>query len=157
MPRPMARPSQPTVRLAAFALSAVVLAACTGSAADRDGQTGTTGSVDTGPTPAQTLTPGVAVYTYENAGLEVVVDIRGSDATLSVDNGTEHDLDEPDLYVLDAVDGHEVDVRVLDAAPVGAGERATFEVDLGEVEVDRIGLLVLLFGRDNYGAFVRTG
>jgi hypothetical protein len=153
----MARPWQPTLRLAACALFAAVLVACTGSAADTDGETGTTGSVDTGPTPAQTFTPGVAVYTYENAELEVVVDIRGSDATLHVDNGTEQDLDEPDLYVLDALDGHEIDVRVVDATPVGAGERATFDVDLGEVEVDRIGLLVLLFGRDNYGAFVRTG
>jgi len=59
--------------------------------------------------------------------------------------------------VLDAVDGHEIEVDVLQSAPVDAGETAIFDVSLSEVDVDQIGLLVLLFGRDDYGAFVRTG
>ncbi len=44
----------------------------------------------------------------------------------------------------------------MNSAPVAAGERATFDVTLDGVTVDDIGLLVLLFGADNYGAFVRT-
>jgi hypothetical protein len=44
----------------------------------------------------------------------------------------------------------------VDSAPVAAGESATFDVRLDDITVDDIGLLVLLFGADNYGAFVRT-
>ena len=36
------------------------------------------------------------------------------------------------------------------------GDSATFGVALDGVGVEDIGLLVLLFGADNYGAFVRT-
>ena len=42
------------------------------------------------------------------------------------------------------------------STPVAAGERATFDVRLDGITVDDIGLLVLLFGADDYGAFVRT-
>jgi hypothetical protein len=44
----------------------------------------------------------------------------------------------------------------VDAAPVPAGQTATFDAAFEGVEVRNIGLLILLFGRDNYGAFVRT-
>ena len=37
-----------------------------------------------------------------------------------------------------------------------AGDTASFHVQLDDLSVDDIGLLVLLFGEDNYGAFVRT-
>ena len=36
------------------------------------------------------------------------------------------------------------------------GEHASFDVKLNGITVDDIGLLVLLFGADNFGAFVRT-
>lgn len=155
----MPRPMQPTRRFAALALaSAVLLGACTGGEGDPGGTAGTgeTGSVDTGPTPAETLTPGQGVYTYQNAGLTVTLTVEGASATLNVDNGTEHDLDPPGLYVLDAVDGHQIDLEVTEAAPIPAGESAGFDVTLGDVSLEQIGLLVLLFGQDNYGAFVRT-
>jgi hypothetical protein len=44
----------------------------------------------------------------------------------------------------------------VDSAPVAAGEQASFDVKLDGITVDDIGLLVLLFGADSYGAFVRT-
>jgi hypothetical protein len=148
---------EPTRRFAALVLvSTLLLGGCTGSEGPND-DGGATGSTETGPTPAQSLTPGVARYTYENAGLTVRVDLEGDSGTMAVDNATGNDLDRPDLYVLDAVDGHEIDVQVLDSEPVGAGDSATFDVSMGEADIDRIGLLVLLFGKDNYGAFVRTG
>jgi len=159
----MPRPMQTTRRFAALAVaSALLLGACTGGdegsgTTGATGGVGITGSQDTGPTPAQTLTPGVGTFTYENGGLTVTFDVEGSSGTLEVDNRSGHDLDDPDLYVLDAVDGHEIAVDVRQSAPVAAGEIATFDVSLGEVDVDQVGLLVLLFGRDNYGAFVRTG
>ena len=108
--------------------------------------------------PAQTFTgaPGTAVYEYANEGLLVTLELDGSEGTLEVDNGSANDLDAPGVYVKDAVDGHEIDGEVLASAPVAAGERATFDVTLDGVTVDDIGLLVLLFGADDYGAFVRT-
>ena len=154
---------EPTRRFVMLAVAgSMLLAGCTGSGDEGDatgatGGVGITGVQDTGPTPAQTLTPGVGSFTYENGGLTVTVDVEGSAGTLEVDNRSGHDLDAPDLYVLDAVDGHEIAVDVTEGAPIGAGETATFDVSLGDVDVDQVGLLVLLFGKDNYGAFVRTG
>jgi len=157
----MPRPMKPTGRLVALLCLACALGACTGG--DTGGDTGSTGGTDASttaevPTPAQTFTgaPGTATYEYANEGLLVTVDVDGSDGTLEVENDSDHDLDPPGLYVEDAVDGHEIDGEVVDSAPVAAGEAATFDVRLDGITVDDIGLLVLLFGADNYGAFVRT-
>jgi hypothetical protein len=148
---------KPTGRLVALLCVAIALGACTGG---DGGPTGSTGPSTTSeaPTPAQSFTgaPGTATYEYANEGLLVTVDLDGSDGTLEVENDSEHDLDPPGLYVEDAVDGREIDGEVVDSAPVAAGESATFDVRLDDITVDDIGLLVLLFGDDNYGAFVRT-
>lgn len=141
-------------------VSLVAFAACTGDdeppAATAPPSETSTSAV---PTPAETFTgaPGTATYTYALEGLTVTVELDGSEGTMQVENGSEHDLDAPGLYVLDAVDGHEVDGEVLASAPVPADGSATFDVALDGVGVEDIGLLVLLFGADNYGAFVRTG
>ena len=144
------------VLLPAVLVLAIVLAACDGGGEPSNSASKTTSAVV--PTPAETFTgaPGTATYEYANEGLVVTVTLDGSDGTLDVENDSENDLDAPGLYVLDAVDGHEVDGTVLDAAPVAAGDTATFDVRLDDLTVDDIGLLVLLFGADNYGAFVRT-
>jgi hypothetical protein len=152
---------KPTGRLVALLGVAMALGACTGGDGGGDGgPTGSAGPSTTSevPTPAQSFTgaPGTATYEYANEGLLVTVDLDGSDGTLEVENDSEHDLDPPGLYVEDAVDGHEIDGEVVDSAPVAAGESATFDVTLDDITVDDIGLLVLLFGADNYGAFVRT-
>lgn len=148
---------KPTGRLVVLVVVVIALGACTGG---EGGSTATTGPSPTSdvPTPAQTFTgaPGTAVYEYANEGLLVTLELDGSDGTLEVDNGSASDLDAPGLYVKDAVDGHEVDGEVIGSAPVAAGERAMFEVTLDGVTVDDIGLLVLLFGADDFGAFVRT-
>ena len=155
----MPRPMKPIGRLAVFlAVVVMLLGACTGG---EGGSTTSTGPSPTSavPTPAETFTgaPGTAAYEYANEGLVVTVDLDGSDGTMEVENDSGHDLDPPGLYVEDAVDGHRIDGTVLDSAPVAAGDRATFDVRLDDITADDIGLLVLLFGADNYGAFVRTG
>ena len=156
----MPRPMKPTGRLVALLCLAIALGACTGDDAGGNGSTASTGPSTTSqvPTPAQTFTgaPGTATYEYANEGLLVTLDLNGSNGTLAVENDSEHDLDPPGLYVEDAVDGHEIDVQVVDSAPVAAGEQASFDVKLDGITVDDIGLLVLLFGADNSGAFVRT-
>jgi hypothetical protein len=153
----MPRPMKPTGRLVALLCLAIALGGCTGG---DGGSTGSTGRTTTTvvPTPAQTFTgaPGTATYEYANEGLLVTVHLDGSDGTLEVENDSEHDLGPPGLYVEDAVDGHEIDGEVVNSAAVAAGETATFDVRLDGITVDDIGLLVLLFGDDNYGAFVRT-
>ena len=153
----MPRPMKPTrVLLPAILLLAIVLTACDGGGQPSNAATKTTSAVV--PTPAETFTgaPGTATYEYANEGLLVTVKLDGSDGTMDVKNNSENDLGAPGLYVLDAADGHEVDGTVLDAAPVAAGDSASFDVKLDDMTVDDIGLLVLLFGADNYGAFVRT-
>jgi hypothetical protein len=152
---------KPTGRSAAVALLAIVLlVACTGG---DDGSNGPTDATTTTfvPTPAETFTgaPGTAVYTYANGGgLVVTVELEGNTGTMTVDNGTEGEVGPPGVYVLDAIDGHEIDGEVAAAAPIAAGERATFDLTVDEITyAENIGLLVLLLGDDNYGAFVRTG
>jgi len=153
----MPRPMKPTGRVVVLLLLAIALGACTGDDGDATAPSGPSSTSDV-PTPAQTFTgaPGTAVYEYANEGLLVTLELDGSEGTLQVDNGSANDLDAPGVYVKDAVDGHEIDGEVVNSAPVAAGERATFDVTLDGITVDDIGLLVLLFGADDYGAFVRT-
>lgn len=152
---------KPIGRLLALALvSLSALAACTGDEEPPAATSAPAGGTSTSavPTPAETFTgaSGTATYSYALDGLNVTVELDGSEGTMRVDNDTEHRLDAPDVYVLDAEDGHEVEGEVLASAPVPAGDSATFDVELDGVGVEDIGLLVLLFGADNYGAFVRT-
>ena len=153
---------QPIGRSVALALlSLMAFAACTGDEEPPAATASTGGETSTSavPTPAETFTgaPGTATYTYALEGLTVTVELDGSEGTMFVENGSEHDLDAPGLYVLDAADGHEVDGEVVASAPVAAGDSATFDVALDGIGVDDIGLLGLLFGAVDYGAFVRTG
>jgi hypothetical protein len=158
----MPRPVKPTVRFIALALAlAAMLAACTddGDGAEPTGPgtggTGpTTGSV--GPAPVTTGPAAHGTYEYVNAGLRVVIEIDGTEGTMEVENGTGRELESPDFYILDARDGTEIEGEVADPAPTPAGETATFDISFEGIEVRNIGLLVLLFGTDNYGAFVRT-
>jgi len=136
-----------------------LLSSCTN---EQDGVSGPTGDGETTivPTPVTTVTgaPGTAVYTYINGGLLVTVELGGNAGTITVDNGTERRVGTPDVYVLDALDGHRIEGEVASAAPVAAGERSTFDLTVGGItHAGNIGLLVLLLGADNYGAFVRTG
>jgi hypothetical protein len=159
----MPRPVKPTVRFIALALALVaLLSACTGGGGGDGGDptgpgnggTGNTGGV--GPTPVTNGPAARGTYEYVNAGLRVVVEIDGTEGTMEVENGTEHDLPDPDFYILDARDGTEIEGEVAEPAPTPAGETATFTISFEGVEVRNIGLLVLLFGTDNFGAFVRT-
>jgi hypothetical protein len=159
----MPRPVKPTRRFVAFALGfSLLVAACTGNGdgSNGNGGTGVIGTAPTGddggPTPVEGGPALVGTYEYVNAGLRVVVRIDGSEGTMEVDNGTDRELPRPDLYILDARDGTEIEVGVVDPAPIPAGETGTFDATFEGIEVRNIGLLILLFGRDNYGAFVRT-
>lgn len=156
-------PTKRTGRLVALALAVAALGACTGDAEGSTGPTetgatagtGSTGPTATGPTETVTAPPGTAVYTYANQGLEVTLRLEGLEGAIEVANGTDHDLGAPDLYALDALNGRRVEGEVLDTATVAAGETATFDVAFEAGGAEAFGLVLLLFGNDNYGAFVR--
>lgn len=140
-------------------VAAALVAGCTDQGGDA---TGPTGEIETTavPTPAETFTgaPGTAEFTYVFGGLVVTVELEGNTGTIVVDNGTEREVGAPGVYVLDSLDGHEIGGEVSAAGPVAPGERETFDLAVeGITNAEDIGLLVLLLGADNYGAFVRTG
>ncbi|MGH2672030.1 MAG: hypothetical protein ACRDHC_03535 [Actinomycetota bacterium] len=153
---------KPTVRFVALALAlAALFAASTddGNGGEPTGPgTGGTGNTmgGVGPTPVTTGPAARGTYEYVNAGLRVIVEIDGTEGTMEVENGTERELPDPDFYILDARDGTEIEGEVAEPAPTRAGETATFAISFEGIEVRNIGLLVLIFGTDNYGAFVRT-
>lgn len=123
----------------------LVLAACTGSGKSDGGR----------PSPQPVLRPGNSgVYRYVNAGLVATLDLPKG--TLEIENDTGRDLPKPGFYVLDATDGHRVPGRVIDAAGIPEGGTATFRIALDGIAPKDIGLIVLLIGSDNYGAFVET-
>lgn len=134
----------------------LLLPACTGNDGNGDASPpGVTGR-ETGPTPVQSGSATTGRYEYENAELRVVIDIDGNAGTMEVDNGTERELPQPDFYILEASAGDEIEGEVSGAAPVPAGETATFDISFEGIEVGDIGAIALLFGEDNYGLFVRT-
>ena len=145
-----------TGRLVVLGLAlALALSACTGDDGNGGQQGGGDGGKSPEPTPSDiVIEPGDSgVYRYANAGLVATLDLEGR--TLEIENGTGRDLPKPDFYVLEALDGTQIDGRVEEPAPVPAGETMTFDVVLDGVQADDIGLVVLLMGQDNYGAFVQ--
>ncbi|HLB61425.1 MAG TPA: hypothetical protein VJN50_01565 [Actinomycetota bacterium] len=96
-------------------------------------------------------------FRYQNAGLVAVLKFRGKGGTLQVENDSGFDLPTPGFYVLDARDGHEIEGTVEGSEPVPDGEKKTFQISVGEgFELENVGLVILLMGEDNYGAFVNV-
>jgi hypothetical protein len=133
--------------IALAGVSTLALSACTSP-------TLPSGSQTTGSTPSISVAPGSLVYRYVNEGLTATMVLHGRSGTLQIDNRTGHGVGKPGFYVLDAVDGHQVDGSVTDPSALPNGADRTFHVTLGNIDPKDIGLLVLLMGRDNYGAFV---
>lgn len=147
-----------TRRLAALLLAlGVGLVACTGDAGQEPGEqtSGPTGPTGNPGEPTETISvpPGSTVYRYTNAGLVATLDFDAE--TLEIENGTGRELPEPGFYVLDARDGERFDGVVAGAAPTPAGETSTFAASLDGIELRNVGLVILMMGEDNYGAFVQ--
>jgi len=156
MLRPMktTRPTALPVTLALLAALAVLAAGCTGSKGGDGGKDGGTGSVSETPTAVVTGPPGTIVYQYANAGRPATLIIKGESGTLEIDNGTGRELPKPGFYFLDARNGSRFDGKVADAAPIPDGDKVSFRASFTGIEDKNIGLVVLLMGPDNYGAFV---
>lgn len=135
------------------ALLAFGAAACDGVGADPDGgSTPTESPTDDGPTTVGTTK---GEYEYRNAGLTAEMKLKGDQGTLEIANETGFDLPKPGFYILDARDGSVVEGKVVASEPVPDGATKSFDVSFSPpIELKNIGLVILLMGDDNYGAFV---
>ena len=139
-------------------VAGTVVASCT-SADEEPRASGTTGSgsgSDT-VTPEATATgpPGTAVYRYANPGLLATMSLDGDSGTLTIENDTGRELPPPSFYILDARTGDRVGGEVRDPTSIPNGETKTFRVLFRGLGINDIGLVILLMGHDNYGAFAR--
>ena len=127
-------------------LLTAALAACTG-----DGEPPSERSPTTSPPP---VTSANSYVFTDAAGIEARIAIEDEEAVLTVTNDTGAALPRAGVYVLDARDGTRVDWTVLEAASVPEGE-SEWQVERPPVpEAKHIGLVVMLFGGEDYGAFV---
>jgi len=125
--------------------------ACTGGGASGSTKTPIatpTSALPTGPVRFQ---PGE--YRYGFGGVTASLSFVGSAATLEVKNASGGELAAPALYVVSGT-GEHVDGSISGAAPIADGSSATFHVTFpDQVTSKTIGLVILLFGDSNYGAF----
>ena len=132
-------------------LASALATACTGGGGGGSSKTPTaapTSAIPTGPVHFQ---PGE--YRYGFGGVTASLSFDGSAATLEVKNASGSELAAPGLYVVLGT-GEHVDGTVAGAAPIADGASATFQVTFpAQVTSKTIGLVILLFGDSNYGAF----
>jgi hypothetical protein len=104
------------------------------------------------PTETSTIEAPPGSYRYEGLGVAAVLAFDGPAGTLEVRNDTEVELGEPHLYVFTADEGAKIDLTTRDPGPVPPGADLTFGVtyDTGSP----IGMVFLMFGDDDFGAFV---
>jgi hypothetical protein len=143
-------------------MAATLATSCTRSTATEPRASGTTGSgtetgngSDTVPEPTATGPPGMAVYRYANPGLVATMRLDGGSDTLTIENDTGGELPPPGFYILDASTGDRVSGEVKDPTRIPNGETKTFRVSFSGLGIKDIGLVILVIGRDNYGAFAR--
>jgi hypothetical protein len=136
------------------ALLALFGAACTGD----DGptpSTQTSASESVRSVPSKDIGDTVFVpgeFSYEYLGVKATLSWAGSSAELRVDNGGDTELGRPGLYAV-TNDQREVPAELPGAAPVPPGGSATFDVTFPRgVTLEQTGLVVLLFGDQNWGA-----
>jgi hypothetical protein len=140
----------PGVPIGLLVALAVVASACTSGGS-------TDGAGSSGPSTIGSETPvaSATAYTYTRGGVSANLRYTSGEGVLTVTNKSGGELPAPGVYLLRADDGRRVEGRlsVADALPDGATRtyRVTFATELAPRDV---GLIVLLIGRDNYGAFI---
>ena len=142
-------------------MATTLATSCTRSTATEPHASGTngtgTGNGSDTVTPEATATgpPGTAVYLYANPGLVATMRLDGNSGTLTIENDTGAELPPPGFYILDASTGDRVVGEVKDQAVIPIGEMRTFRVSFSGLGIKDIGLVILVIGHDNYGAFAR--
>ena len=129
------------------------LAACTKGGGDHPTPTPSSPPTSASATPVgpEHFQPGE--YRYSFNGVTASLSFDGSSARLDVTNASGADLAAPALYVIDGT-GRREDGTIADAASIANGADGTFHVTFPDaVNAKTIGLVILLFGDSNYGAF----
>ena len=94
-------------------------------------------------------------YLYQNAGLRATAEFEGSSGELVIVNRTGRELPEPFLYVREAENGARVDGTMDGSSPIPDGNNDRFRFEFPpEITPQTIGLLFLVLGEDDYGAFI---
>lgn len=130
---------------------ALVAAACTGSSSSSPPPTPSAEeSLDVGPIPQK---PTDYVLAMSGVSAEFKPDDEGG--TLSVTNESGEEIAAPGLYVLDARSGRRISGTVEDSTSIADGKGASFSVTFpAAFDPDNIGLVALLVGNADYGAFL---
>lgn len=141
-------------RSAAPLLVLIVLsaAACTGEGASSTTPTSPTpGASDPVTTSSNvTFVPGEFEYAFNSVTARF--SMEGSGGTLTVKNGSGGELGDPEMYVV-GIDDRRYEGTVTSPAPIPDGGEATFQVTFPDkVTKGTLGMLMLLFGGDDYGA-----
>ncbi len=91
-------------------------------------------------------------FSYEYLGVTATLSWKDDGATLEIENAGDNELGEPGLYAV-TNDQREVNAQLRGAEPILAGDSAVFDVVFPDnVTLDETGLVVLLFGDQNWGA-----
>jgi hypothetical protein len=156
-PRLVSTPRHPSGFVALLVAVSLLGAACD-SGGDTDGDNPPPDGQMESPRPDEGpgtvgTTPGK--YEYRNAGLIAKMNLETDPATLTIVNDTGRTLPKPDFYILDARDGTQIDGKVDASSSIPDGQEKQFDITIqGQIELQNIGLVLLLMGEDNYGAFV---
>jgi hypothetical protein len=94
-------------------------------------------------------------FVHMGLSVEAVLTLTAVGGTLRVTNDTGTVLDAPGITVLDARNGERVELSVEPSSRIVDGDRRTFEISIveGTVDLGNVGLVLLRFGQDGYGAF----
>ena len=149
--------------LLTMVMAKTLATSCTRSTATEPRASGTNGNGTEAGNGSETVTPeatatgppGSAVYLYTNPGLVATMRLDGDSGTLTIENDTGADLPSPGFYILDAGTGDRVVGQVKDPTVIPIGETRTFRVSFSGLGIRDIGLVILVIGHDNYGAFAR--
>ena len=134
-------------------LVALLLGACTNN--DPTPPPSSSGGSTTQPSEVPTSFAPTGDYTYENAGVIASVKYAPDKSTLTVTNHTGAEIPAPGIYMLDARDGHRIAGTVQDTESLATGSSQDFTVTFAQqVDQANVGLMILLIGHANYGAFV---
>ena len=132
-------------------------AACTSDdGAEPDGDAGNEPAATESPLPTRDtgrveFERGAFRYQFQNVTATLAWD--GGDGELTVENRSGKELGPPGLYAItDAQE--EVPAQVTDGASIPTGGSVTFAISFpDDLEYERMGMIVLLFGDQNWGAF----
>jgi hypothetical protein len=91
-------------------------------------------------------------FSYSWSGVDITFSMDGSGGTLDVHNSSGARLGEPGLYAI-LGDGTRSEGTIGDPGGIADGERVSFDVTFpAGVDETGVGLIVLLFGGNNWGA-----